>query len=182
MYCQKCGKEIADESAFCPKCGHSVSSGTQTELERTTPDKAGRLHCPKCKSLNISVTTESSVNGGITSHHGGVSATSLSNTHRNYWICSDCGAKFRNIQNLEEEIHRNRNTPKILIVLMSIMGILGIYLFVQMMSGWAGFMFVPYFGGAVIAFIVFLCFSISSRKSLEHMKKELEYLKENCFD
>lgn len=122
------------------------------------------------------------MNGGVTTHHGGVSATHLSSTHRNYWICSDCGTKFRNIQSLEEEIYGSRNHPKIFTILTIITAILGLYLLVQMLSGWFGFLFAPYFIGVLVADIVFLCFLVSSRKKLVTMNAELQYLKQNCFD
>ena len=68
----------------------------------------GRLHCPQCKGEQITPIVESSVDGAMTTHssNGRFSSTTVSNTHRNYWMCSTCGNKFRNIQNLEQEIEK----------------------------------------------------------------------------
>ncbi len=35
MYCRKCGKELMDDSEFCPKCGTQVENG-ETELKNET--------------------------------------------------------------------------------------------------------------------------------------------------
>lgn len=143
---------------------------------------ANKLHCPNCKSTNITITTESTVNGGITSNHGGVSTTSMTSTHRNYWICSDCGTKFRNIQNLEEEINKNKKTPVILMVLALLSAIFSIFWFAR--SGaflFGGFAIILGCGGAVgcLAFIIAAYYYKNQRKK---MIEELAYLKENCFD
>ena len=39
MYCQKCGAQIEDGSAFCPKCGASQNGGANLALQQTKPRK-----------------------------------------------------------------------------------------------------------------------------------------------
>ena len=34
MYCRKCGKEIADDSAFCPHCGTSAHSSSEQQTRQ----------------------------------------------------------------------------------------------------------------------------------------------------
>ncbi len=152
-----------------------------------TPNK---LHCPKCKSNNITITTESSLSAGLTTTRGNHSATQFESTHRNYWICQDCGTKFRNIQSLEEEIYACRNRPKIF----NILGIISLVLLV-ILTGSAMLSLVnnpmitltlifwfPVLSFFFIFAIVFFAVGASARKKLTAMKKELEYLSTNCFD
>lgn len=142
-----------------------------------------KLCCPNCKSHNITITTESSVTGGITAHHGGFSTTSMSNNHQNFWICSDCGAKFRNIQNLEEEIKKNKNAPAILFVIAGIALVLTLYLIIQISSSPIGaFLMAPYTVGAASCAIGFAIGGFVSKKKQKARINELEYLKANCFE
>ncbi len=177
MFCPKCGKENAENVKFCVGCG-SALSGTPT----VQPVVKNRLHCPNCRSTSITITTESSVTGGVTTHHGGFSSTHMSNEHRNFWVCSDCGTKFRNIQSLEEEIHRYRNTPMIFVVLMVISVALFIYMYLKIQSDTFGFLLTFYCFGAAIAAIVFGGLALYYRNNLKKLRKELAYLKVNCFN
>lgn len=139
-----------------------------------TPN-ATKLHCPNCKSHNISISTESSVGGAVTSTYGNTSVTSVSNTHRNFWFCSDCGTKFRNIQNLEDEINKCKYTHFIAWIIGAILAIIFI---VAIKNSVIGFLLFPFAIGAV----VFIIMGFVSKSKLDKKKKELEYLKENCFN
>ncbi|MBR4256231.1 MAG: zinc ribbon domain-containing protein, partial [Clostridia bacterium] len=39
MFCSNCGKEIPDESVFCPECGYAVYEDDVRELENIHTDK-----------------------------------------------------------------------------------------------------------------------------------------------
>ena len=46
MFCEKCGKEIADNATFCPYCGqqlngytYTANTGNTTNTDNTTPGK-----------------------------------------------------------------------------------------------------------------------------------------------
>jgi len=41
MFCSKCGRELAEEVAFCPSCGASIRTGTSGFLIVTTPTIPG---------------------------------------------------------------------------------------------------------------------------------------------
>ena len=151
-----------------------------------TPN-ATKLHCPNCKSHNISISTESSVGGAVTSTHGNMSVTSVSNTHRNFWFCSDCGTKFRNIQNLEEEIHKCRYTHIILWVFAAILSFTFIKFIISLIShpiagGIMTLLFFPTIIGTFTGAVVCIIMGFVSKSKLDKKKKELEYLKENCFN
>ena len=142
-----------------------------------------KLCCPNCKSHNITITTESSVTSGVTTHSGGFSSTHMSNNHQNFWVCSDCGAKFRNIQNLEEEIQKNKNTPVLWFVFAGIAFILTIFLLIKISSSPIGsFLMAPYTFGAALCAIIFLIFGFRAKKQQKNRINELEYLKANCFN
>lgn len=169
---------------ICPKCNAKVKDGVTCSVcgAQLSQKTSGRLHCPNCKSNNISISTESSVDGAISASRGRVSATTVSNTHRNYWFCSDCGTKFRNIQNLEEEISKYKNVPTILLVV-SIIAVVIIAGFIYVASGSSiGFLMIPpIFIFSIVALVTF-CLSFVYKGRLKKMRAELEYLNTNCFN
>lgn len=151
-----------------------------------TPN-ATKLHCPNCKSHNISISTESSVGGAVTSTHGNMSVTSVSNTHRNFWFCADCGTKFRNIQNLEEEINKCKYTHFIFWVIGAICAFVSIKFLIGAISnpiagGIMMIFFYPTIITVFVAAIIFIIMGFVSKSKLGKKKTELEYLKENCFN
>lgn len=121
-FCPNCGNEVAEGIRFCSHCGHGIQNHTPV----TKPVRAAggrRLHCPSCGSNALSAIVETDVTGGMALNHSfsrknSVSTMEFNNTHRNYWMCGDCGHKFRNLQNLEEEIAKMKN-----LVLRGIIGI-----------------------------------------------------------
>ena len=58
MYCSQCGKEIADNSKFCPECGENLSSDSSgktksvDETSDTRKDMYGRQIYTKEERLN----------------------------------------------------------------------------------------------------------------------------------
>lgn len=189
--CPGCSTPITKEDIFCPNCGtkngHTAPIVKENTASIPTVSSAiqkspGKLHCPHCGSHNITVTTESSVNGALTAHGGAGSSTVVSNTHRNFWICSDCGTKFRNIQSLEEEILASKNSPIVAGIIGGISAIIAIWLAIMASTSFLGVMFIPYIAGAGIAAIVSAVVGYISVKKTKKMKKELEYLKDKCFN
>ena len=144
-----------------------------------------RLHCPQCKSHNITITTESSVDGAVTTHssNGRYSSTRVSNTHRNFWVCSDCGTKFRNIQNLEEEIKSNKKAIKTCIITTVISFIVSLFFIINIISK----PFSVIFFGAMAGFssiftIVAFVYIFVYKSRVAKMEAERQYLIENCFN
>lgn len=174
--CPKCNAELSEGVAFCASCGARVSAAApQTN--------ANKLHCPNCKSHNISISTESSVTGAVTASHGRMSTTSVSNIHRNFWFCSDCGTKFRNIPNLEEEIGKCKYTHIIMWIIGAICGVLFLKGIIDAMgSTVVGILSLPYIFMLFVATAVFIIMGFVSKSKLAKKIAELEYLKENCFN
>ncbi|MBR4295962.1 MAG: zinc-ribbon domain-containing protein [Clostridia bacterium] len=174
-FCTKCGSEVSNEAKFCTSCGNTMSENTPA-----TPENAKKLHCPNCKSHNLTVTTESSVGSAISTGRN-VRTTVVSNTHRNYWVCSDCGMKFRNIQSLEEEIQKNRNNP----IWATVFAIIAALIFLYLTSISNSFMGVMMTGYRIISLMItVICFIyiFVYKNRNKKMKEELEYLKKNCFN
>lgn len=145
----------------------------------------GHLHCPRCKSEQITPIVESSVDGALTSHssNGRFSSTTMSNTHRNYWMCSNCGTKFRNIQNLEEEIAKTQKGVTFYIIGTIVCLIITLMLIKGIMDNPITALFSGVFTFTMaIATLVFFCFIFTTKNKVKKMTSELEYLKVNCFN
>ena len=88
MYCSYCGKQLADDGAFCSGCGNRVDGGspnsfmTTDNAQQITSNQqaympnnnmyggsSGAFHCPRCKSTNLetisSTEVRSSSKGGF---------------------------------------------------------------------------------------------------------------------
>lgn len=104
-YCSNCGNPLDKDSQFCTNCGSAQASSSKHPRSASFH----QLHCPKCGSTSLSPIVESEISSGSAAYTSvgrrhGVSHFKFNSTHRNYWMCSNCGQKFRNIQNLDEEI------------------------------------------------------------------------------
>ena len=187
MFCPNCGKEITDGSAFCPGCGKATAAAPAAPVTAAAPAASAtpvgkKLHCPNCKSSNIQISTESSVTGAVTANGRHFSSTHVTNEHQNFWFCSDCGTKFRNIQNLEAEIQKKKSYPVVYGVFTLIFLVLTIVLLIQAVSSFFGFLFYSSTFLFAILTIVFFCQIFSWKKKLAALRAELEYLQVNCFN
>lgn len=178
-FCPNCGSELVEDSLFCSNCGHSLQS-TSSALRKNNPRNSRRLHCPECKSHDIFPVVETEITSGTSLNHSfskrnSVSTMQFNNTHRNYWMCSSCGCKFRNIQNLEEEIKTMQNLIK--------RGIIGVIL-------WAIFTLLIIvmggFGFPIILNILLLLFFTAAifylKTQVTKLSEERAYLRKRCFN
>ncbi len=179
--CPNCKTTYPEGAAFCNACGTKLEESKQPQ-QQTNDQFSKKMHCPNCKSHNISISTETSISGAVSTHVGRFSSTSVSNTHRNYWFCSDCGTKFRNIQNLEEEIKKSKSTPYILWVLGAIAGFLCVRNLVASQLSAMGFFLIPYVVATLFVAVGFVVGGFVTKKKNKKNIEELQYLKENCFD
>lgn len=172
-YCTKCGAEVPEESLFCGSCGNRIKADVAVPAEEVQTEnlrQRKKMHCPVCKGRNFSPTTEA------TSHQGAsyrltkrVSVGGGTTTNRTYWLCADCGKKFRNIQELEEDV----NKYKKLISISGGMTVLVLFMILIAPEIWV-IMFLPLLCCVGLTLGFWIC--------LHQLKKELEYLKTNCFD
>ena len=95
----------------------------------------GRIKCPTCGSTNLQYTTESETKvetsgGGYSGSKGCLGfllfgpfgllcgncgksqKTTVTNLHKHFWVCSDCGCKFPSLEDLQAEIQRKRDALK----------------------------------------------------------------------
>lgn len=138
-----------------------------------------RLHCPQCRSTEISPIVESEITGGTSLNHSisrknSVSGMKFNNVHRNYWMCSNCGHKFRNIQSLEEELAGLKKSTKTICVGVILSAILAVLL------GIGGGPIAFGLGLGIVGFALIGYFV--SKGKCNNLQKEQEYLKENCFN
>ena len=91
----------------------------------STKSSSTGVSCPNCNSRNLHVTTENNTTSSGGGYSGGKgclgfllfgplgllcgscgSKTTTTTTNKTFWVCQDCGNKFRNTQELMEESRR----------------------------------------------------------------------------
>lgn len=110
MFCSNCGKQIPDNSMFCPECGTKIAQKEpiRKEPEATTPSAgvaafhAQRVKCPCCGGRNLQtvseVTTVTSTTGGGYSGSKGCLGLILFGPFG--LLCGNCGnAQKTEVQN-----------------------------------------------------------------------------------
>lgn len=190
-FCTRCGNRLNDGAAFCSNCGAPQNAApaaapapapARPAAPAPAPaPRAGQLHCPSCKGVHLSPLVESSVNGALTTSRGGMSATRVSNIHRNYWMCNTCGNKFRNIQSLQEEIVYTEKSVKAGIVLTIISALLFLLLITKGESI-ALFLFFPFVLTVGLFAVVSFFMIFSYKGKVKKLKEELAYLQYHCFN
>lgn len=168
IYCKKCGKEIADDSEFCPHCGAAQSA---QPINQVGSGKM-KLHCPRCKGRTLAPIVETIGSDGAGYQVSrNIAVGSSKNYNRTYWMCQDCGNKFRNIDELEQETKRFQIFIKVFTVLA--------IAFILLLLAAAETIFMPF-----AMFALLLCISMALYMLIMAKKRqsELDYLKKNCFD
>lgn len=107
MHCTKCGKDILNHSMFCPNCGTKLNAEVKTltaqqhssiSNEADDNDFCG-ISCPWCGSKRIQAISETHSDGvdfckicccGFLGLWG---AGKTETEH--YWVCQNCGKKFK---------------------------------------------------------------------------------------
>lgn len=112
--CKKCGVEIEEEARFCSSCGAKVEGGENPASNPPDYNASKKpfqnstelqiLCCPRCGNKDLQVTTELGgiVSGGVynSGKFGGISVAS----NDTYWICRNCGKKFKNPDGIREDV------------------------------------------------------------------------------
>lgn len=175
-FCSNCGQQIEDSTKFCPHCGNAQS------VAAPQPFVPGgkQLHCPKCRGTQLSPIVETDVQGGFAVNRSvgrkwGASAVDLKSTHRNYWMCGQCGHKFRNIDSLDEEIAVQAKAQRSCVysgILFAVLALLALILGGGMDIAVLLIPLLLLFGGLWLWF----------RSKVTKLTQEKDYLEQNCFD
>lgn len=178
-FCQNCGNELNEGARFCGNCGYNQQD-TVIAPRSTRTNGSKRLHCPECKSSDISPIVETDITGGTSLNHSfskrnSVSSMQFNNTHRNYWMCSSCGCKFRNLQNLEEELKNTKN-----LFTRGIIGIVFIFVLMFFFTSAVGFGFFSFLCIFLILLFAVAAFILKNR--ISKLDEERAYLKKRCFN
>lgn len=179
--CQHCGRQIGD-TEFCPHCGQKQNAQQVQSVNRR------RLHCPHCKSVQLTALVESKQTGGVATHSKvtkrvGITSYSANTENRHYWMCRDCGHKFRNLEDLKSELVSANKIVKVSRIMSIIFGILCLLTLLFAFSDPMAFvmMIVPFIA-CVAMEAVFLVLWLSYKKNVESMTADEAYLEKNCFD
>lgn len=136
MFCRKCGKEVIGDMEFCEACqathndnNNRLSQNSTLEPSQNPHRHTGKKCCPKCKSKNLQIVTNtnytSQTSGGgysaangccgymalgplglLCGSCGSTQSTTVTSTNTSVWVCLDCGNKFRDISDIEEDIKK----------------------------------------------------------------------------
>lgn len=120
-----------------------------------------RLKCPSCNSTNLQYVTETETKvetsgysgskgflgylflgpfGLLCGNCGKSQKTTVTDEHKHFWVCSDCGCKFPALEDLEQEIQKKKNALKgvgsifVCCLILVIMGILIDYSLLKIMG------------------------------------------------
>ena len=190
-FCTKCGTELKQEAKFCVSCGAptNASAGAPANTQTPPPSQpqptpgSRHLHCPQCRSTRISPINETTISSSVSVGRNNLRSTHHSNIHRNYWMCSDCGTKFRHLQNLEEEIVKSQKAIKVYWI-MAVISWLLFVVFAAQVAGNSFMMMVCAYPMLVtlVCGLVFTICPLVGKSKVKKMKEEYQYLSVNCFN
>lgn len=157
--CLFCGRINDDDALFCCKCGRAfneedniIAEAMLNYDEIVTAPIPKHLCCPRCRSNHLQATVETSTSaktrrkgyspakgclgsllfgswGWLFGAFGQRRKTVIETINRNYWICADCGNKFRNIRDWREEIKKKEQSVKANLMLSITSAVFAILLF-----------------------------------------------------
>ena len=190
MYCSKCGAANPDQSKFCSDCGAQlvvaspiapvppvapVSHAATPEASRPRVPQ-GKLCCPNCGSTQLTVTTDrdwgaaalggiaGAAVGGVVSGAIGVASNLQQQT---FFVCTDCGHRFRSPQELENEAKIYGKRSILVSIVSGVMILLCLILIIAV-----DLVFIDIFFGAIAAILI-VCIIFMNKKA-QKPKKELE--------
>lgn len=148
----------------------------------------GRLHCPNCRSNQLSALVESADSVSIftdaaASKGFGMATHGVTAANRNYWVCHECGHKFRNIENLQAEIQYVEKEMKTSRNIARVSGVIALILMLLAVSADDFLMVVlcaPFVVSAVCAALWFWMFR-RNKKMIARLTEEKRHLDEHCY-
>ena len=175
-YCKNCGAEIEMDAKFCTSCGVKIEHCENTlkipqndddsEMIPQNTNEILSLCCPRCGNKDLQVATEMNgmVTGGLynSGKYGGMSVAS----NETYWVCLKCGNKFRNPDEIRENIKILKGFSKFFTIFGMVCGFLMFIILtsIDISLGLA-------VGGCVIGLFLLLCIPFNTKAS--HSEKVL---------
>lgn len=180
-HCKFCGEEIG-QTSFCPHCGKPQNA----EVPQHTGGK--RLHCPHCRSKQLTAIVEQGETNGTATHTrmtGGIGVTSYKATtvNRHYWMCRECGHKFRNLENLNTELASTQWMIKRGMTGAVVMAVFCLVLLALLKAEpmLLLFVIVPLVVcAALVVYVLALCYKY--KKKADRLESDKAYLETHCFD
>lgn len=178
-YCKFCGKEIGNAN-FCPHCGKPQHTAQENRTGRR------RLHCPECHGEQLTAITEATQTGGVATssritRNTAVTGYSANTVNRHYWMCQECGHKFRNLEDLNNEIVKDMQTVKNFKKLSIFVGITSLFVIFMMVAGLGILLLLPAASAVLLAVGSFAIW-FTTKKKVERMTAEKVHLEQHCFD
>lgn len=153
MYCSNCGKELKDGDKFCPECGRETKQepAVVRAEENIAEKRSEKIVCPMCGGSHLQAISENDdktiTRGGgysgvkgclgylvfgpfglLCGNCGNKQQTTTFKSNKLYWVCSDCGHKFRNEDDLAREEYTSMMQKKKIGKLFLVFGIIEIIL------------------------------------------------------
>lgn len=147
-----------------------------------------RLHCPHCRSEHLIAVNEATQTGGVAStsritRNTGLTTYSANTITRYYWMCRDCGHKFRNLEDLDKELVKETKNIKAYKILAIALGVIALLLTLVVISNTVLLLI---FGIPVLVIDTFACILFAlwhtTKKNVEQMTKDKAFLEQHCFD
>lgn len=153
MYCRNCGKEIYGTKEYCDTCLAEINGGagnsSQNNQQTTQPEfkenntKQKKKCCPRCKSHNLQVLSNTSYESKFSSKSYGAgkgccgyilfgpigilcglcganSKHTVKSSTSTIWVCLDCGEKFRDVADIDKDIQKHKKNRIQLPIILSI--------------------------------------------------------------
>jgi ribosomal protein L37AE/L43A len=149
--------------------------------------RRSRLHCPHCRSEQLIAVSEATRSGGVAStsritRNVGLTTYSTNTINRHYWMCRECGHKFRNLEDLNKELVKETKNERISRNFAIVIGCVYLFLIIVMMT--TGMVGLCLFAAVLCSpmAIIFLILWSTFKKKVENMTVDKAYLEQHCFD
>ena len=147
-----------------------------------------RLHCPHCRSEQLIVVSEAGETTGVATHgrmtrNTGMTTYNTRTVNRHYWMCKECGHKFRNLEDLNNELVKETKNEKVLKIVAIVFGLLTLLIVIPIVSNLTLLLIfsVPLLLLIGLDLVFYLAWR-STKKKVESMTLDKAYLEQHCFD
>ena len=176
-FCSKCGNQLNDAAAFCDRCGaprgvapapNAAPVPPAAPMPNNSSFTAG-MHCPVCKSTNLSPLV-GSFEGVLAADNGCL-------------VCASCGKQFRNIHRVQDELTSNQKatTFSVWMLVLGAVAALLLYMLARSAGEFMEVVLLPFIIGALFFAVIYVVQTVKYSNAVSRLKEELAYLQQNCF-